>query len=307
MPLYNKEQYVERAIRSVLAQSVGDFELIVINDGSTDKGPDNVRAFADERIRVINQPNEGVSAARNRGIAESRSDLVAFLDADDEWASDYLKMVLHLQRKFPTCQVFATNYLICRNNGDQLKVVIKLPFAFEEGILHDYFSVASVSDPPLWTSAVSVRKEAIDSIGGFPVDLTAGEDLLTWARLAVRYRIAYTKRVCAFYYSPADANDRPDRIPQHPDLVGKELVHLFNISDPSMAGSLRRYVSLWFKMRAVTYMQLGDRLKALSEIRKSASYFLGLKVIVLYFLFLMPRAISFNVYSLIKAFKTTKV
>src|ERR1700690_1106881 len=182
MPLYNKELYVERAIRSVLAQSFEDFELIVVNDGSTDNGPEKVRAVKDVRIRIIEQSNAGVSAARNRGIGQAQADLIAFLDADDEWEKDYLETIMRLRDKFPSCGVFATSYFILTEDGKKRRAIIRgLPEKFSESILNNYFFVAAQSDPPLWTSAVAITKHAINSAGGFPVGITAGEDLLTWA------------------------------------------------------------------------------------------------------------------------------
>ena len=97
IPLYNKEDYISRAIDSVLRQTFKDFELIIVNDGSTDQGPGIARNFHDRRIRVIDQQNSGEGAARNRGVAEARAELVAFLDADDEWESSFLHC--HLVKK----------------------------------------------------------------------------------------------------------------------------------------------------------------------------------------------------------------
>jgi glycosyltransferase involved in cell wall biosynthesis len=180
IPLYNKEIEVSRAIKSVLNQTVQDFELIVVNDGSTDKGPDVVRAINDPRIRMINEENGGVSAARNRGIKETRSELIAFLDADDEWMPSFLETIFRLRRNYPSCSVFATNYLYGHINGSFTPPIIReLPGFPWEGIFKNYFKVASKSNPPIWSSAVALTKKAITSIGGFPVGITFGEDLLT--------------------------------------------------------------------------------------------------------------------------------
>jgi glycosyltransferase involved in cell wall biosynthesis len=91
VPLYDKQRTVEAALGSITAQTREDFEIIVVDDGSRDSGPELVRAFPDSRVRLIRQQNSGPGAARNRGIAEARGKYLAFLDADDEWDPDFLE------------------------------------------------------------------------------------------------------------------------------------------------------------------------------------------------------------------------
>jgi len=278
IPLFNKEREVQRAIQSVLNQSISDFEVIVVNDGSTDKGPEIVRDINDLRISVINQANAGVSAARNTGIKEARADLIAFLDADDEWEPDFLETILGLEREFPDCSVFATSYFLVNQDGVRRPAVIRgLPKDFQKGVLKDYFIIAAKSDPPLWTSATAVKKTAISSVGGFPVGIMSGEDLLTWARLAVKYDIAYSVEPKAFFWKPLHLSDRPGRVPDEADIVGKELKELLTICKAENCESLRDYIALWHKMRASIYLRLGKRLSALNEI-KNAIYFSGLNL-----------------------------
>lgn len=268
IPLYNKEREVERAIRSVLAQTVQDFEVVVVNDGSTDRGPEIVASIADPRIRLIHQDNQGVSAARNRGIAESRSDLIAFLDADDEWKPWFLETVLRLRSKFPQAGVFATHYLFCDGEGKYsvpgLRGVPPPPW---EGILENYFAVASRSDPPLWTSAVAVTKAAITAVGGFPVGVKSGEDLLTWARLATRCGIAYASRPSAIFWRPQSVWDRPGRFAEEADgLVAAGLRALLIEAPPTRKPDIRRYLSLWHRSRAHSLIRIGAMSKARRQI-----------------------------------------
>lgn len=91
VPLFNKADYIGRALASISAQTFEDFEVIVVDDGSTDDGAERARKHSDKRVKVLTQPNGGPGAARNRGVAEASGELLAFLDADDEWMPDYLQ------------------------------------------------------------------------------------------------------------------------------------------------------------------------------------------------------------------------
>ena len=273
MPLYNKENDVSRAVQSALNQTLADSELIVVNDGSTDRGPEIVRNISDSRIRLINQENAGVSAARNRGIQEAKSDLIAFLDADDEWKPDFLETILSLQAAFPSCDVFATNYLYREVSGIYRAPIIRgIPASPWRGIISDYFHTASRSDPPLWSSAIAVTKDAIESVGLFPVGVTDGEDLLTWARLALRYDIAYsTEPKAVFWFGPPQFGP-VRRAPDEKDVVGDVLKALLPNVPPDQVVAFKRYIALWHRMRASNFLNLGARSEALQEIRNISRF-----------------------------------
>jgi len=136
---------------------------------------------------VLSTKNSGVSSARNCGIKNSTTDLIAFLDADDVWDPGFLLVILNLVNDFPQAKWFATSYFVVNNKGDRSISRFFGNPNFVRGILDNYFAVAIRSDPPVCSSAMAVRKDAINSIGGFPVGIGSGEDLLTWARLAARY------------------------------------------------------------------------------------------------------------------------
>lgn len=308
MPLYNKEKEVDRALRSAISQTFADFELIVINDGSTDKGPDVVYKMRDERIRIIDQTHQGVSAARNRGISETNADLIAFLDADDEWKPDFLETILRLVNSFPEASVFAAGYTITLPDGSVRPALVRgLPELFSKGILMDYFGIACRSDPPLWTSAVAVRKKAIKSVGGFPVGISAGEDLLTWARLAVKYKIACSMLPKATFYAPARMEDRPARYPQEPDRVAAGLKDILN--DPALPVGTKKglplYIGLWHRMRSVVFIKLNDGVAARREIFSAIHYSgLTLRLILLLLFSLLPNRLMANSFHLLSRFRS---
>src|SRR5436305_12621525 len=121
VPLYNKAAFVEATVRSVVAQDYQNFELLIVDDGSTDDGLARLQAvFYDSRIRIIRQAHAGVGAARNHALCQARSNILAFLDADDEWSPTHLSDLLYLAQEFPQAGILATG--IARKTGDKLVI-----------------------------------------------------------------------------------------------------------------------------------------------------------------------------------------
>ena len=203
IPLYNKVRHIQRAINSALVQTYQDFELIVIDDGSTDGGGDVVRQVKDSRIRLITQPNAGVSAARNQGVAEAKTDLVAFLDADDEWMPNHLATVMELRNTYPEAGMYATAYRFCKDGKTWRPAFVHCVADPQGGFLEDYFQ-AAFGPPPIWTSAVMIPKHVLAEVGHFPVGMKRGEDMNTWARIALRYRVAWSPVEGAVYHFSVD-------------------------------------------------------------------------------------------------------
>lgn len=264
IPLYNKEKQIARTLQSVLNQKFQDFEIVVVNDGSTDGSVAEAERIKDPRLRLIHQKNAGVAAARNRGIAESRGDYVALLDADDEWETDYLSTQKRLIDTYPDCSVFVVNYAMHDDKGNVSSIIINnVTFSGRDGIIDNYFQIASHSHPPICSISIVASKDVFNSIGGFPEGINSGEDLLTWARLACRYKIAYCREPLAiFNVEGYDAKERPKRLPAEDDVVGRELKRL---KDEFHTPYLSQYISHWHKMRSSVYMRLRMRRKSIRE------------------------------------------
>lgn len=271
IPLYNKEGSIAQALDSVMAQECQDFEVVVVDDGSTDGGSAVVENYGDPRIRLVRQDNAGVSAARNRGIEEARGEYVAFLDADDVWMPGFLSEIEALQKEFPQCRAQATNYVFNSNGVKSSTILRKIPFGGERGVLVNYFEMASCSHPPVCSICVCIERRLLQEIGGFPVGIKSGEDLLTWARVAVKTDWAYSVRAMAqFNVEGYGISERPKRIPADVDVVGAELKSL-RMENPEKVG-MREYLSLWHKMRSSIYMRLGMRKKSMAEGMKALGY-----------------------------------
>lgn len=198
IPLYNKEKYIKRAIDSVLPQTFDDFEVIVINDGSTDNGLSIVEQYNDPRIKLINQENAGVSAARNRGIKEARAELIAFLDADDQWLPQFLETVIRLRDRYPEAAAFATAYQVDKGGGLMRNRKIRGYRKNQwEGIIPNHFKTRTTL---ICSSAVAVKKEVFEKTGTFRRGAKKAEDLDLWLRIATYFAIAYSNKPQAIWH-----------------------------------------------------------------------------------------------------------
>lgn len=297
IPLYNKEKQIAYTLQSVFEQTFQDFEIVVVDDGSTDNSVEEVEKFDDSRIRLIHQTNAGVSAARNRGIEEASGELIAFLDADDVWMPEYLATQYGLYQKYPECSAYACNYEFRDSEGKVTPTIIrKLPFEGEDGILSNYFEVASCSHPPICSISIMVKKMAIQAIGGFPLGIKSGEDLLTWARLAVSGAIVYSRKSLAVFVRDEGLfnKDQQLRVPEKEDIVGLELKKLYNINRHIIG--LNKYVALWHKMRTRIFIDKKDRRKAIKECLISMKYNMNVKILVFLVLIFLPSSFSRKVF-----------
>lgn len=197
IPLYNRTQYIRRAIDSVLAQTYSNFELIVVDDGSTDGSSDVVRLYADARIRLITQENAGECAARNRGVAEANTKWVAFLDSDDEWMPKFLERAVGLATTHSSLVAVFTNIASFRDNTPWLVC----PFS-ESCVLENYFAFSIKNlGRGITSSSVLVRKQRLKDIGGFPDGIHRSGDTDTWLRLALLGEVGCVPEELAIYHN----------------------------------------------------------------------------------------------------------
>lgn len=222
IPLYNKARYIKRAISSVLRQTYPHFELIVVDDGSTDNSFNCASEVVDPRLRIIQQTNSGPSAARNRGVAEARHQWVAFLDADDEWKQEFLELIVELHSAFPTCKLLASAFIHSRESGldNTLHRSLEYPTGWQ-GVIKDYYK--DLLNPPFNASCVVVEKELLKKIGGFPLSLRKGEDTNTWIRMYQETEFAFVNIVGAVYHLEAENRSNP-----HPTLISNNPRHPYS-------------------------------------------------------------------------------
>lgn len=197
IPLYNKAPYVGKALRSVLDQTFTDFEVIVVDDGSTDESAHAAEiALSDASVewQLIRQENAGVSMARNNGAAHAKGAYLCFLDADDWWDPSFLERMDWLIREYPDAGIWGTNYYYVKNGRKRVCV----PGA-ETGYINYCKVYAAGMAMPLTSISVAVRPAVYDEFHGFNPALKLGEDFDLWIRIALNYKVAFLNEPLAFY------------------------------------------------------------------------------------------------------------
>ncbi|AXT58370.1 glycosyltransferase family 2 protein [Aquimarina sp. AD1] len=211
IPLYNKEKNIAKTIQSVFAQNYTNYEIIIINDGSSDNSEKNVNTFSDERLRYFLTENKGVSNARNFGIDKANGEIIAFLDADDYWYPNHLEILFQLYKKFPDAGILATSYEKKFSTNSIFLADFRNIKTDSNSfiIIDDYFDSSSI-DAIAWTSASAAPKTVLNAIKGFDSSITHGEDTDLWIRIALRYKVALATYVTATYN--LDAKNRSKEI-----------------------------------------------------------------------------------------------
>jgi len=196
IPLYNKENWIGNTLQSVLSQTFSDFEVIIVNDGSTDNGASIAESFQDERIYLFSKENGGVSAARNFGIEKATSNYIAFLDADDFWYPNFLKNMVSMINQFPEEKVFSSAIEI-EIKGKFFEADYSIPKTDKLQVI-DFFKGSS-NQTAIFTSSAIFKKSIFDEIGNFDTTLKTGEDIDLWIRIGLKFMIVFSWKIEARY------------------------------------------------------------------------------------------------------------
>ena len=257
IPLFNKENEIKNTLQSVLEQSFSDFEVIIIDDGSTDKSLQIVSQFADNRISLISKKNEGVSIARNFGVKKAKSDYIAFLDADDYWYSNHLENLYSLIQKYPENKWFAAAYE--KKRTFKLTTKMNSPILNNgenwSGLVNDFFEHSFI-DCLAWTSAVCFKKSFFITLGGFNSNYTHGEDTDLWVRAALNFPLVFSNNVTSTHNLVG--NNRSIEI----NMNNRKHFNLeqFNAAEKTNT-SLKKYLDLNRYSLAVQYKAFGNKIK----------------------------------------------
>lgn len=202
IPLYNKEKEIVNTLNSVLNQSHKVDEIIVVDDGSTDKSVNLIKKVFKDTIQVVSQKNLGVSMARNRAIAEAKNEYICLLDGDDLWEVNFLEEIKSLITLFPDAIFYSTAH----KNIDEKGKFLKSKVAFSEsyrGIIENFIECFSKNYGLLNSSSVCIRKS---SEVLFPKNEKKGEDICVWLELSLKGKLAFSAKPLSVYR--LDASNR---------------------------------------------------------------------------------------------------
>lgn len=213
IPLYNKAPYIEKAIASILSQTYRSFELLIIDDGSTDNGRELVERYMTSTKapnggwRLETQINSGVSVTRNRGVELAKYNYIAFLDADDWWEPTYLEEMQNLITNYPDAGIYSSSYFKVKN-GNNISARIGVEADFTAGYINYFKVYAKTMYQPIWTGACVVKKLIFEEFSGFKPTLKLGEDFDLWVRIAMNYLVAFLNKPLSYYNQDVDAANR---------------------------------------------------------------------------------------------------
>lgn len=258
IPLYNKYYSINRCIDSVLSQNYKDFEIIVVNDGSSDESLSIVeKSYAFEikkkQIKIINQKNQGVSIARNNGVAVSQSNYICFLDADDEWLPNFLENMALLIHDYPCAALYTLASNIQKEGFNSVKSKRGLSNT-HRGYVEDFFK-ASAKGNVVHTSSACVLKSIFIEIGGFPKNVVAGEDLYLWIMFALNHKVVCEESFLAVVHIQKDESrgSRYNSVP-YPLIYFSENKHLMKNN------SLKKYLfTIFYKHFASSILNLKSK------------------------------------------------
>jgi glycosyltransferase involved in cell wall biosynthesis len=252
MPLYNKVDDVKKAIMSVLNQSYIDFELIIVNDGSTDGSLKQIEKIINPKFKVISQNNFGVSSARNTGIKLAKYSYIAFLDADDWWEMNFLQEMYDLIQLFPNAGIYSSNFFKIKN-ASKIKSGTPFDLAFEQGYIDYFHEYNKAYKQLIFPSCAIIPKFVLEEFGGFHVDLSRGEDFFLWVQIALKYKVAYLNKYLSNYNQDSDYINRATKKIHSPNanyvfhfklfiLAEKENQELRKLLNHIRIGNYKKYI-----------------------------------------------------------------
>lgn len=206
IPLYNKSDFITETLLSVQKQTFNDFEVIIVNDGSTDNSLEVLEQFCDNRIQIINQANLGASTARNNGVKKANAKWIALLDADDIWYENHLEELHNSIQKLSEVDIVSNAYQI-KLNSNYIKTPSYSKNISDRVSIIDHYFEYSYIDPLFWTSSIGFKKSCFDKVNGFDKTLKTGQDLDLIIKFVIEgFNLGYNQQVTLLYQRHTQSN-----------------------------------------------------------------------------------------------------
>jgi glycosyltransferase involved in cell wall biosynthesis len=287
IPTYNGKKYIGEAINSVLCQTCTDYEIIVVDDGSTD----NTKEIIDNnfpQVRYYYLPHRGVSRARNYGIQKARGEFIAFLDADDLWLPDKLEKQIGVFNADQELMLVFTEHRFFDTNGIREATFSKKERLMKGDVVKNIFLYSHVALP-----TVMVRKNVFQEIGYFEEDLNVAEDDNLWIRIALKFRIHLLDEVLVHCRMTVDSLSRTTSSLVTGVLKNVELIEKKYPDLKKRLGrvNIRRKISYVYTDYGYFYFSNGDYAMSRRYYLKSITYYLNISSLTYWFLSFFPPSI----------------
>ena len=262
IPLYNKENFIENTIQSLLNQTFSDFEVLVVNDCSTDTSEQLVARFDDPRINIIQHSvNKGLSASRNTGIKSANANYIAFLDADDLWKPSFLEKIDVLINQYPEASLFATKYEVLHKKNRIVTHDFKLKNFTKHGIIKNFFE-SNLNQSIYYPSCLCVKKMVFEDVGYYNEEVNYSEDVDFNLRAHATYKLAYWDEAAVTYLL-----DSENQITQN-GLKGKTIPD-YDFYEAQFKGrqDIKKYLDFQRYIKAKLFKLDGDNKRYLDMIQ----------------------------------------
>ena len=262
IPLYNKENFIENTIQSLLNQTFSDFEVLVVNDCSTDTSEQLVARFDDPRINIIQHSvNKGLSASRNTGIKSANANYIAFLDADDLWKPSFLEKIEVLINQYPEASLFATKYEVLHKKNRIVTHDFKLKNFTKHGIIKNFFE-SNLNQSIYYPSCLCVKKMVFEDVGYYNEEVNYSEDVDFNLRAHATYKLAYWDEAAVTYLL-----DSENQITQN-GLKGKTIPD-YDFYEAQFKGrqDIKKYLDFQRYIKAKLFKLDGDNKRYLDMIQ----------------------------------------
>ncbi|QEY17299.1 glycosyltransferase family 2 protein [Cellvibrio sp. KY-GH-1] len=293
VPVYNAESYIEETLNSILHQDFSDFEIIVVDDGSTDTTGDKVKGIGDPRIKYFKQENSGGPAGpRNVGIRESKGEYIFIFDADDIMVPEKLRLSISAMDSHPEADLLFTNFSTIDEEGNQLKADFLKDYDTLWKLLKGDFNDSVVIAPELicpalvrvnfiGTSSVALRRSALLPVDQFNESLKNSDDRLFWILFSLTHKFIFLNKILHKYRILKNSISNQGFIRRGPSKIHALTIVRDKLVDPELVRLVNKQIANDYVSMAYAYKQKGNRKEQRENALKSMAAKMNIKALKL--------------------------